>query len=82
MQLASVNNLAISEDRALLNLGDRVFVPLEGTIELTPLEAAQSRSVRLVLDRGPMQTKTGTAVLVLRDDIGSLIRIPVTGKLP
>jgi hypothetical protein len=81
-RVESANNLPVVEDRILLNLGERVVIPLEGPTELDALESGETRSLRLALDRAAMKGKTGSAVLVVSDDIGSLIRIPMTGKLP
>lgn len=47
-----------------------------------PLESGGEFNLRLTLDRALMSQTSGAAVITVRDDVGSLIQIPVTGNLP
>ena len=47
-----------------------------------PLEAGGEFNLRLTLDRALMSQTNGAAVITVRDDVGTMIQIPVTGSLP
>ena len=81
-ELSPAAALPLTYEERLLKLGDRLSVPFTTPANLGTLEAGASKTLRLTLDRAGMTLPSGAAVLIVRDDVGSLIRIPVTGKLP
>lgn len=82
MEVVEADSLPLVYEKMLLSLGQTLLVPMDSAVVLPTIEAGDELQVRLSLDRAGMTRKAGTAVLVLRDSVGSLLRIPVTGKLP
>lgn len=82
LTLSPATALPLAYEQRLPELGDTMRVGLTTPWRLGPLERGEAQSLRLVLDRAAMSQPAGAAVLTLSDDVGSLIRIPVTGKLP
>lgn len=82
MSLSPTNGMPVRMEQKILTLGERVNVPLTQSIDLGSLEPKSGRSVRLTLDRSLLANTGGSAVLTLRDDVGSLLRIPVTAAAP
>lgn len=76
------NVLPVSVDLSLPGSIQRVPLPLRAQQEVGVIEGRQSLELGLILNRARMTSRTGGAVLTVRDDVGSLIRIPVTAKLP
>jgi hypothetical protein len=76
------DGLPVTFERKPPNSPVRQQLPLNPTASLGALEPGTSLELRLSLDRALMTTPSGAAVLIVRDDIGSMIRIPVTGRLP
>lgn len=56
--------------------------PLSPAAAFGPLESGAEFNLRLTLDRALMSQPSGTVLLTVRDDVGSVIQIPVTGSLP
>jgi hypothetical protein len=82
MQLSPTNGVPVLMERKLLSLSERVDVPLTESVNLGTLEPKTSRPIRLKVDRSQLATPGGSAVLVLKDDVGTLLRIPVTADVP
>lgn len=82
MEFTSTNALPISYLQPLLALGTTLQVPLTAPTDLGKMEAGGSQAVRLLLDRASMSQTNDAGVLTIRDDVGSLLRIPVTASLP
>lgn len=85
MEVVGVDNLPLVYEKPLLAIGKRLFLAFDGPVVLPSIEAGEELQIQLTLDRAQMAGSTGTAgtaVFILRDNVGSLLRIPVTGKLP
>lgn len=82
MQLSPTNGAPLLMERKLLSLGERVDVPLTEPLNLGTLDPRSSRPIRFKVDRSRIEGSSGSAVLVLKDDVGTLLRIPVTAEVP
>lgn len=82
VELSPAAALPLSYEQKLLSLGQRVQIPLTSPASLGPLEAGSELNLRLLLDRALLVGTNGGAVLTVRDDVGGLVRMPVTGRLP
>lgn len=82
MQLSPSNAVPVLMERKLLTLGERVEVPLTESVNLGTMEPKAGRPIRLKVDRSQLATPGGSAVLFLKDDVGTLLRIPVTAEVP
>lgn len=82
LDLAPADGLPVSYERALRSLGEKISIPFTTTANLGPLEPGANLSFKMTLDRTSMSQASGAAVLTIRDDVGTMIRIPVTGRLP
>jgi hypothetical protein len=82
LELTPAGALPVYYEQKLLAQGQRLQLPLAAAVSFGPLEAGGEMNLRLTLDRALMTGTNGAAVLSVRDDVGSLIRIPVTGSLP
>lgn len=85
MEVVGPDNLPLVYEKPVLSTGQRLLLTIDGPVVLPAIEAGSELQVPLILDRAQMTGSTGTAgtaILVLRDNVGSLLRIPVTGKLP
>lgn len=80
--LSPDNALSLSYQQKLPNLGEQLSVPLGASNDLGTLEAGANKTLRLTLDRAALEQPSAAAVLTVRDDAGTLIQIPVTGKQP
>ncbi len=82
LQLDPTNSLPLSYQQRTLSLGQIVSVSFTDAASFGSLESGAKLQLRLTLDRAGMTQTNGAAVITVRDDVGSLIRIPVTGQLP
>ena len=82
VEFSPADGLPLSYQQKVLSSGEQFQVSLASPANFGPLEAGGELSLRLTLDRALMTGTNGAAVLTVRDDVGSAIRIPVTGRLP
>jgi hypothetical protein len=81
-ELSPANSLPVSYEARSGDQATRSQAALSPAVTFDPLEAGGQYVLRLTLDRALMTTTNGTAVLTVRDDVGSFVRIPVSGRLP
>lgn len=81
LELAPPDVVPLTYGKRLLTAGQHVELPLSASTSLGTLEAGQSLPLRLSLDRAAM-SEAATTVLTVRDDVGTLLRIPVSAQLP
>lgn len=82
LTLSPAGALPVAYEQRILDRGEAMQISLATPANLGTFERGGTRSLRLVLDRAAMPQTAEAAVLTVTDDVGSLIRIPVTGKLP
>jgi len=81
-ELSPPAGLPVTYELRSPNLATQSQTPLSPLVSFGPLEAGADLKLRLTLDRALMSQTNGAAVITVRDDVGSLIQIPVTGSLP
>jgi hypothetical protein len=82
LTLESSGTFPLTRETRLPGRADPVQAPIVGTESLGPVEPGSKLSVRFSLDRARLSDSTPSAVITVRDDVGSLVRIPVTGRNP
>ena len=82
MSLDSVNGLSLSyQQRSGLD-GSTLTIPFTSTVVFDLPDVGQKDDVSLVLDRATLGANGGSAILTVRDEIGTLVRVPVSATQP
>lgn len=81
-EISSAGGSPVTYQLRSKDLATRSQAPLFPAVDFGPLESGAEFNLRLTLDRTLMSQASEAAVLTVRDDMGSLIQIPVTGSLP
>lgn len=82
VDLAGNSGLSLFYEKQALSQGATLTLPFASPVLLDTLEAGLSADFYLALDRAELPAGGGAAILTVRDDVGTLVRIPVTAKLP
>ena len=81
-ELSPLDGLPVTYELRSPDRSTRSQAPLFPIAAFRPLEVGGEFNLRLTLDRALMSQTAGAAVITVRDDVGTLIQIPVTGSLP
>jgi hypothetical protein len=81
LELSPSDALPLEHEERIPGQAALVRVPVTAGALFGPVEAGGKLDVRLVLDRARL-SGAGAAVITVRDDVGSLVRIPVTARNP
>ena len=82
LSLDSVNSLSLSYQQRSVFDGSTQTTPFTSTVSFDLPDVGQKNDVNLILDRAALGTNGGSAILTVRDEIGTLVRIPVSGTQP
>lgn len=82
LTLESSGSFPLAHESKLPARADRVQTPIVSTELFGPVEPGSKLPVRFSLDRAQLSDSANSAVITVRDDVGSLVRIPVTGRNP
>lgn len=81
LELSPSDGLPLEHEERIPGQAALVRVPVTAGEPFGPVEAGGKLDVRFLLDRARL-AGSGAAVITVRDDVGGLVRIPVTARNP